>query len=273
VTNHGQIRIDRLLSNLGYCSRKEAAALCRAGRLTLAGMALTDATAPIAVAEARTGGLRLDGAALDPPPPLTLMLHKPAGYTCSRDEAGPLIYDLLPARWRRRKPALSSIGRLDKASSGQLLITDDGALLHRITHPRTHAAKHYRVVTRLPLRGDEAALFASGEFRIGGDPKPLRPALWVPESASGGVMTLTEGRYHQIRRMFAALGNEVLALHRFQTGDLALGDLEAGRYRILTAAETDAALGGREPRDAPAGWPAPAKQADGQAPDILKTNK
>lgn len=248
-----RIRLDRLLSNLGYCSRKEAAALCRAGRLTLAGMALTDATAAIAVAEARSGTLRLDGEALDPPAPLTLMLHKPAGYTCSHDEAGPLIYDLLPARWRRRKPALSSIGRLDKASSGQLLITDDGALLHRITHPRTHAAKHYRVVTRRPLRGDEARLFAGGDFQLDGEAKPLRPAQWVPESATSGVMVLTEGRYHQIRRMFAALGNEVVALHRFQTGGLALGDLEAGRCRILSAAEIDAVLGGHESRDAPAG--------------------
>jgi 16S rRNA pseudouridine516 synthase len=245
VTGRDQVRIDRLLSSLGYCSRGEAAAACRAGRLTLAGDRLADATAQVPLAAVRAGALRLDGEPLDPPPPLTLMLHKPAGYTCSRDEAGPLIYDLLPARWRRRKPALSSIGRLDKASSGQLLITDHGALLHRITHPRTHAAKHYRVRTRLPLRGDETALFGSGEFRIGGDPKPLRPATWRAESATGGVMILTEGRYHQIRRMFAALGNEVLALHRFQTGDLALGDLEAGRWRILTAAEIETLPGAR----------------------------
>lgn len=237
-----RVRIDRLLSNLGYCSRSEAAAACRAGRVTLAGQPLHDAAAQVPVAELRCGTLRLDGEPLDPPPPLTLILHKPAGYTCSRDEAGPLIYDLLPPRWRRRKPALSSIGRLDKASTGQLLITDDGALLHRITHPRTHAAKHYRVTTRLPLRGDEAALFGSGEFRLGGDPKPLRPATWRAEPPTGGVMILTEGRYHQIRRMFAALGNEVVALHRFRTGDLALGDLEAGRYRVLTAAEVEALL-------------------------------
>ena len=236
---HGceRMRIDRLLSNLGYCSRKEAAALCRARRLTLGGVALTDATAPIAVAEAQGGALRLDGEALDPLAPLTLMLHKPAGYTCSHDEAGPLIYDLLPARWRRRKPALSSIGRLDKASTGQLLITDDGALLHRITHPRTHAAKYYRVVTRLPLRGDEAAVFAGGDFRIHGEAKPLRPAQWVPDSANGGVMMLTEGRYHQIRRMFAALGNEVVVLHRFRTGGLALGAVPPAHYRILKPAE------------------------------------
>ncbi len=229
-------RLDRLLSNLGYCSRSEAAAACRAGRVTLHGIAVSDCTQRIAVAEVRAGALRLDHEVVAPPAPLTLMLHKPLGYTCSHDEAGPLIYDLLPARWRRRKPKLSSVGRLDKASSGQLLLTDDGALLHRIIQPRTHAPKHYRVSVRDPLRGDEEALFRSGGFLLDGDPKPLRPALWQAETAHNGVMILTEGRYHQIRRMFAALGNEVVALHRFQTGGLALGDIAAGRYRILNDA-------------------------------------
>lgn len=233
------IRIDRLLSNLGYCSRSEAAAACRAGRVTLHGAAVRDAAQRVALAAVRAGALCLDGAAVDPPA-LTLMLHKPVGYTCSHDEAGPLIYDLLPERWRRRKPALSSVGRLDKASSGQLLLTDDGALLHRIIHPRAHAPKHYRVTTRAPLRGDESEHFGSGNFRLDGDPKPLRPARWRAETATSGVMVLGEGRYHQIRRMFAALGNEVVALHRFQTGGLALGDLAAGRYRILTSADIGA---------------------------------
>lgn len=232
-----QVRVDRLLSNLGYCSRREAAALCRAGRVTLTGSILRDATVQISLASVRSGALHIDGEALDPPAPLTLMLHKPAGYTCSRDEAGPLVYDLLPARWRRRKPALSSIGRLDKATTGQLLITDDGALLHRITHPRTHAAKHYRVVTRQPLRGDEEHCFGSGEFCLRGEKKPLRPARWMPESETSGVMVLTEGRYHQIRRMFAALGNEVIGLHRFRTGGLALGALQPADYRILRPAD------------------------------------
>lgn len=229
-------RLDRLLSNLGYCSRSEAAAACRTGRVTLHGIEVLDCTQRIALAAVRSGALRLDDAVVDPPAPLTLMLHKPAGYTCSHDEAGPLIYDLLPARWRGRKPTLSSVGRLDKASSGQLLLTDDGALLHRIIHPRAHAPKHYRVTTRDPLRGDESAFFGSGSFLLGGDPKPLRPAPWQAETAHSGVMILTEGRYHQIRRMFAALGNEVVALHRFQTGALALGELEVGRYRILNDA-------------------------------------
>jgi 16S rRNA pseudouridine516 synthase len=170
---------------------------------------------------------------IDPPPPMTVMLHKPAGYTCSHNDVGALIYDLLPDRWRIRKPPLSTVGRLDKESTGQLLLTDDGDLLHRITHPRSHAAKHYRVVLRDPLRGDEAALFGAGGFELPGDPKPLKPALWRPEGAAAGVMVLDEGRYHQIRRMFEALGNLVVALHRFRTGGLALDDLPEGAYRLL----------------------------------------
>ena len=233
------LRLDRLLSNLGYGSRKEIAAACRAGAITLNGDLIRNADQAIELDLVRNGALALNGGAVDPPPPLTIMLNKPAGYTCSRREAGNLVYDLLPYRWRGRKPALSTVGRLDKDSTGQLLLTDDGDLLHRIIHPRTHAAKHYRVELSDPLRGDEAALFASGKFLLGGDDKPLKSALWITETNRSGVMILTEGRYHQIRRMFAALSNRVTALHRFQTGGLALSDLDAGHYKILGPEELE----------------------------------
>jgi 16S rRNA pseudouridine516 synthase len=87
------------------------------------------------------------------------------------------------------------------------------------------------------LRGDEAALFGAGDFMLSGEDKPLKPALWTPESVNSGVMVLTEGRYHQIRRMFEARGNLVTALHRFQTGNLALGNLPEGQWRILSDEE------------------------------------
>lgn len=229
------MRIDRLLSNLGYASRREIAAACRAGLITIDGHIVAKADQSIELDRVRAGALALNGEIVDPPAPLTIMLHKPAGYTCSHNDVGALVYDLLPYRWRLRKPTLSSVGRLDKESTGQLLLTDDGNLLHRIIHPRTHAPKHYRVTTRDPLRGDEAALFAGGDFVIRSDEKPLKPASWHAESDHGGVMILTEGRYHQIRRMFEAVGNHVVSLHRFQTGNLNLGTVEEGFYRILTA--------------------------------------
>lgn len=236
------IRLDRLLSNLGYCSRKEAALLARAGRLTLAGEPIRKADSNVTLDAVRSGALTLDGTPLDPPFPLTVMLHKPAGYSCSHDEKGKLVYDLLPARWKLRKPSFSSVGRLDKDSTGQLILTDDGDLLHRIIHPATHAPKYYAVTLAHPLRSDEATLFASGEFLMQGDARPLKPAFWTPTNDHGGTMILHEGRYHQIRRMFETLGNRVVTLHRTRTGNLTLGDLPEGQHCILSDADVSALL-------------------------------
>ena len=231
------IRIDKLLSNLGYGSRKEIAKALKNGYLTVNGQEETDASKALPLEIIRAGGVIFDGEPVDPPAPLTVMLNKPAGYTCSHNDAGPIVYDLLPYRWRARKPSFSSIGRLDKDSTGQLLFTDDGDLLHRIIPPKSHAPKRYSVTVRDPLRGNEADLFATGEFMMDGDDKPLKPAFWTPDGPNSGVMILHEGRYHQIRRMFETLGNLVTELHRFQTGGLDLGDLPEGRYRLLSEEE------------------------------------
>lgn len=239
------MRLDRLLSNLGYGSRKEMTAAIRNGWVTMDGADVTDPAFPVPLDRAR--GVRLDGEVIDPPPPMAVMLHKPAGYTCSHNDLGALVYDLLPDRWRIRKPLLSTVGRLDKESTGQLLLTDDGDLLHRITHPRSHATKHYRVVLRDPLRGDEAALFGAGGFLMNGDARPLKPASWVPEGPASGVMVLDEGRYHQIRRMFETLGNLVVSLHRFRTGGLDLGDLPEGAWRFLEGGDLTAIFTSHEP--------------------------
>ena len=126
--------------------------------MTLDGAALEDPDQRMAIAPDLSERMRIAGKPLDPPPGLTLMLHKPLGVTCSHKEAGPLVYDLLPERWRRRDPALSTIGRLDKETSGLLLLTDDGALLHRIISPRNHVSKRYPSTLDRPLRGDEAEI-------------------------------------------------------------------------------------------------------------------
>jgi len=232
-----KMRLDRLLANLGYGSRKDIARLVADKRITLNGIVLADTGASIALDDARSGALRLDDAPIDPPAPLHIMFHKPAGYSCSHDEKGALVYDLLPPRWHLRKPALSCAGRLDKDSTGQVILTDDGDLLHRIISPKKHAEKRYAVTLDHPLSGDEAAQFASGDFLLKGDDKPLKPAYWLPADAKSGTMILHEGRYHQIRRMFDKLGNRVVTLHRFQTGSLLLDPLEIGHYRRLTAEE------------------------------------
>lgn len=231
-------RLDRLLANLGYGSRREVQALIGYGAVTLDGQRLRDVGQRIALDPDLTERMRVQGAPLDPPAPLTLIMHKPLGVVCSHREAGRSLYELLPRRWRARDPALSSIGRLDAGTSGLLLITDDGPLLHKIISPRSHVAKRYLVTLDRPLRGDEAALFAAGALVLESESEPLAPARLQPLSPNTAWLTITEGRYHQVRRMFAAVGNHVTALHRDRIGALDLpGDLPAGEYRPLTAAE------------------------------------
>ncbi len=167
------VRLDRLLGNLGYGSRKEIGQQVKAGRVSLNGAVVKKADLSVSLEDARSGALTFDGEKLDPPSPLVVMLNKPAGYTCSHEDKGALVYDLLPVRWQARKPALSCAGRLDKESTGQVILTDDGDLLHRITHPKSHATKEYAVTLEHDLRGDEAALFATGTFLMTGDAKPL----------------------------------------------------------------------------------------------------
>lgn len=231
-------RLDRLLANLGYGSRREIGLLAKAGLIVLDGAPLHDTSRRIPVTRDLPGRLLVDGEPLDPPPGLALMMHKPLGVTCSHKEAGPLVYGLLPERWRRRDPAVSTIGRLDKETSGLLLLTDDGALLHRVISPKANVAKRYRVVLDRPLKGDEGMVLASGSMLLDGEDKPLLPVEMQVEDATHVVVTLHEGRYHQVRRMFAALGNHVTALHRDRIGGLTLpADLAAGEIRLLS--ETD----------------------------------
>ena len=228
----GAIRLDKLLANLGYGSRREVQASARRGRITLGERKLTESDQKLDLAEAAL--LTIDGEAIDPLPGLVLMMHKPIGVICSHDETGTLIHDLLPERWRRRDPPLSSVGRLDKDTSGLLLITDDGALLHKIIAPRTHVPKRYRATLASPLRGDERETFATGTLMLKGESKPLLPAKLEVLSAKEAVVTIEEGRYHQVRRMFAALGHRVEALHRESIGGLSLpADLAPGAYRML----------------------------------------
>ncbi len=227
------IRLDKLLANLAYGSRREVGISVRNGNFLLEGQTITDPATPMSIDKIRAGLATFEGEALDPISPLTIMLHKPRGVTCSHDEAGKLIYDLLPPRWRYRDPALSSAGRLDKDSSGLVILTDDGDLLHRIISPKTHVLKRYKVTLCRKLQGHEAAQFASGEFLMQGDTKPLKPAIWIAQGETSGTMILQEGRYHQIRRMFTTIGNEVENLHRFRIGALELGNLLEGEYHFL----------------------------------------
>jgi 16S rRNA pseudouridine516 synthase len=234
------VRLDRLLANMGYGSRREVQSLVRAGAVTLDGGVIVDADMKLEMAPSLSERLRIQGVLLDPPPGFAILLNKPLGVTCSHKDAGPLVYSLLPPRWRNREPAVSTVGRLDKETTGLLLLTDDGDLLHRIISPRKKVSKRYLATLASPLTGNEAEIFASGTLRLEGDDKPVTAAGLEPLGPRQAWLTVTEGRYHLVRRMFAAVGNHVEALHRDRIGALDLpDDLEPGRFRRLTESDLE----------------------------------
>lgn len=228
-------RLDQLLANLGYCSRREARAWIQAGRVTVRGKVEEDFGA-----KADPADVRVDGEQLDHPDGLLLLVHKPVGLVCSHDgREGPNVYSLLPPRWRERNPAVTSVGRLDKETSGLLLLTDQSELVHRLTSPRHKVPKVYRASVGTDLPAKLIPLFASGTLRLKDEKEPCAPAELKILSPREAELTLTEGRYHQVRRMFASQGCEVLALHRARFGHLELGDLPAGQWRELPPATFD----------------------------------
>ena len=229
-----QMNLVKYLANLGYGSRRQVTQMFKDGRITLKDGVCAHPSMPLAHAD-----LRIDAQVLDPPPGMSLMLHKPIGYTCSTFDPGPLVGSLLPPRFSQRRPQLTPVGRLDKDTSGLLLFTDNGQLLHRLISPRSHLGKYYQATLANELRGDEIACFASGKLWLRGEKTPLRPAELTPLGSRRVSLTLYEGRYHQVRRMFAAMGNKVLTLHRHQLGGLALGSLPPGQWRLISTADLD----------------------------------
>ena len=225
------MKLIKLLANLGYGSRRDVQRLIRSGAVTdNTGRVLGENDFP------PHDKILFRGEPLDPLFPLTIMLNKPDGYTCSADDPGSVIYDLLPERYAHRNPGLNPIGRLDKDTTGLILLTDDGKLLHKIIHPKSHCLKVYHAVLDRPLEGHEAVLFGSGTLLLNGEIKPLLPAGFEKLGDKEALVTLHEGRYHQVRRMFAAVGNHVAALKRISIGGLELpDDLPEGEWRELTA--------------------------------------
>ena len=231
------MKIIKYLANLGYGSRREVTAMVdrqavtrRDGSIVRDGDTFNHAD------------LLVDAEPLDVAPGAVIMLHKPTGLVCSARDAAPLIYELLPRRFLKRSPIMAPVGRLDRDTSGLLLITDDGKLNHRLTSPKTHLPKVYDAQLATDLRGDEAAVFKSGTLMLDNETAPLLPAALEVLGSRAVRITLTEGRYHQVRRMFAAVGNHVVALHRRSVGGLELGRLEVGGWRELSADEVAALL-------------------------------
>jgi 16S rRNA pseudouridine516 synthase len=232
------MKLVKLIANLGYGSRKQVAAMFREGRIT-------DAAGEVLYADDQVEHeqVRVDNEPLDPPAGLLLMLHKPTGYTCATKDPGSLVYDLLPPRFRLRSPIVSTVGRLDRDTSGLLLMTDDGRLLHKIVAPKSRLGKVYEVTLARDLRGDETALFAAGTLMLESEREPLAPASLEVLGPRQVRLTLTEGRYHQARRMFAAVGNHVETLHRSRVGGLELDGLPVGQWRALNTEDIQRLFG------------------------------
>lgn len=230
------MRLDRILANAGLGSRPQVQRLVRSGRVRVDGEAVRDParhTAPLTVT--------VDNEPLDHPLGVTIALHKPVGHVCSHaGEEGPTVYELLPEAWGLRLPRPEAVGRLDRDTSGLLIVTDDHALLHRLTSPRHHVPKTYVATLARPVAAEMVETFAAGTLVLRGEDEACRPAEVTVVDERTIEVRLTEGRYHQVRRMVAACGNHVEALHRTAVGACHLGDLQAGTWRDVDAVELSA---------------------------------
>lgn len=225
------MRLDRFVSRATGCSRRKARERIRAGRVDVDGAAVRDAGLAVGV-DAR---VTCDDEALSLPGPVYLMLHKPCGLlSATRDAHQATVLSLLPDALAVR---VHLVGRLDKETSGLLLLTDDGAWSHRITAPRQHCAKVYVAELAEPLIDAAERRLADG-LVLRNDATPTLPARLQRLDDRRVRLSIDEGRYHQVRRMFAALGNHVVALHRERIGGLALDDrLAPGEWRALSQDE------------------------------------
>jgi len=223
-------RLDQLLSSLGYCSRREAMAFVKEGRVKLGGVVVKRSDQRVDAAL-----ITVDDLPLEAPDGLLAMLHKPVGYACTHSaDEGPNIYELLPSHWPDRNPVVTSVGRLDKDTSGLLLVSDIGSLVHRYTSPKSEIEKTYFVEVDKPLDPALMEVFAKGDLMLRGEEKPCLPAKLEVVSDLNARLTITEGRYHQVRRMFASQGWHVEKLHRERFGPYELGDLAEGEWRMLS---------------------------------------
>jgi 16S rRNA pseudouridine516 synthase len=234
------VQLQDVLYSQGFGTRRVCAGLIQQGHVTVAGQLVLDATA-----EFDPAGLHfcVDGELWPFHEKAYLMLYKPAGTECSRKpSAYPSIYTLLPAPLRQRPQkaatqGVQAVGRLDQDTTGLLLLTDDGQFIHRMSSPRHHVPKVYEVTAKHPVDAAQIERLLRG-VTLDDDPKPVRAAACELTGERLLRLTLTEGKYHQVKRMIAAAGNRVEGLHRSRIGGLELpADLAPGGWRWLSAAD------------------------------------
>ena len=237
------MRIDEILYTQGFGTRRVCAGLVQQGLVRVAGTVVAD---PATEFGAEGLLLTVQGTEWAYHEKAYLMLHKPAGTECSQKPSTyPSIYTLLPSplRLRPNKGAVQgvqAIGRLDQDTTGLLLLTDDGQFIHRMGSPKHHVPKVYEVGTKHAIDDTQVARLLAGVV-LDDDPKPVRAAACEPVGPLQLRLTLTEGKYHQVKRMLAAVGNRVETLHRSRIGPLALPeDLAPGQWRWLESAQVEA---------------------------------
>lgn len=237
------LELQEILYSQGFGTRRVCAGLAQQGHVCVGGVPVTDATRRL-----DPEGLRftVQGVLWEYHERAYVMLHKPAGTECSqKPSTWPSVYTLLPAPLRQRPQkgpvqGVQAVGRLDQDTTGLLLLTDDGAFIHRMNSPRHHVPKVYEVTVKHAINGEQVDKLLKGVV-LDDDPAPVRAAACEAVSATHLRLTLTEGKYHQVKRMVAAVGNRVEGLHRSQVGSLVLpADLAAGQWRWLTADEVQA---------------------------------
>lgn len=225
------MRLDKALSLAGY-TRSEARAMIAKGRVQVAGAVARDAGTAV-----EPDQVALDGQFIDAQREVYLMIHKPAGVvTATEDRSLPTVVSLLPEMYRRRK--IGPVGRLDRDVTGLVLLTTDGQLAHRLISPRWKAEKLYRARCEGALDGQDVAAFAAGVALSDFTAAPARLAILESGETSLADVILTEGKFHQVKRMFAAVGHPLIALERLRIGCVTLDEnLAPGEFRRLTDAE------------------------------------
>lgn len=262
-TGRKKERLDKVLAAAGISSRKDARQMIRSGRVQVEGRVVTD---PAAKVDPVVERVELDGRPVATGP-LVLMLNKPAGViTASSDRSQPTVLDLLPPTVANR---VFAAGRLDKDTEGLLILTSDGDLCHRLISPRHGVEKEYEVVVDGAIPPHLVEAFARGvRLDDGYVTLPARLEILFPGPGGRARVTVREGKYHQIRRMFAAFGLRVTALRRARIGSLSLDPhLAPGAYRALEPGEVDLLLinPAETPEQGPGGGPRPGSRDPGRA--------
>ena len=224
-------RLDKFLCDSGAGSRSQVKVIIRAGRVEVDGAVCR---IPDAKIDPKTQKVSLDGQTMGGKRRMVVMLNKPAGYVTSTDDHdGITVMSLLPPELSNQD--LKPVGRLDKQTEGLLLFTNDGELLHRLISPKKEVPKVYYARHEGTATAEDVAAFAKGLTLR--DSTVCRPAVLEPIGEGESLITVCEGKYHQVRRMMASRDMTVLYLERRKEGDLSLGDLKRGAFRELTEGE------------------------------------